>query len=496
MPPDLYTYYLFYNAHRMKVTIESLLQQGIELTKQGRLHQAASLFERMLDMYPEEPRALFNAAVVADLLGQRKHALNLLHRSISADPTFANPHNYLGQLYLQSGNYTEAYQAFRNTIMRDVEFVAAYEGIKNVSSALGQAVIGDKADIVFYTGGHPFHGRTIEERGLGGSESALVFIARVFASNGFRVRVFCNCDKPGDYDGVYYANLVDFHIYRQQYPMPVFISSRSMRPFKIALNAKMRILWIHDHTNVAFLEGENPGCLSLDSIFAISRWQRDEWSRYFNIPNDCFFLTRNGVDLTVFRPRERRNRNRLVYVSRPNRGLDVLLRLFPHIRQRIPDAELHIYTYQLPDDRIESTVTQLTQQPGVFMRGSMHKASLATELSIARLMLYPCTFYETSCIAAIEAQASGTPVVASTLAALSETVLNNVSGYLIPGDPYTAEFGQHFVETVVDLMQNEEAWQRLSHEARCRAELLYDWNIIAKDWLEEFSRLVCRKNKL
>jgi glycosyltransferase involved in cell wall biosynthesis len=478
------------------VTIELLLQQGIELTKQGKLHQAAFLFEKIFDVYPEEPRTLFNAAVVADLLGQRNQALNLLHRSINADPTFANPHYYLGQLHLKAGHFTEAYQSFCNTITCDVEFAPAYEGIKIVSSKMNLTPVGDRADIVFYTGGQSFHGRTMEEKGLGGSESALVFMARTLAANGLRVRVFCNCDKPGDYDGVYYANLVDFHIYRQQYLIPVFVSSRSMRPFKIALNAQARILWIHDHTNVTYLEGENPGRLLLDSIFAISRWQLNEWSRYFRIPNDCFYLTRNGVDLTMFKPCKKRNRNRLVYVSRPNRGLNVLLLLFPYIRQRIPDAELHICTYQLPGDKIDGQIDQLIQQPGVYMRGSLSKTSLASELSIARLMLYPCTFHETSCIAAIEAQASGTPVVASELAALSETVMNDVSGYLIPGDPHTSEFRCRFIETVVHLVTNEESWQRLSQGARYRTELLYDWNIIAKGWLEKFSQLTRQKSKL
>ncbi|MEB2309472.1 MAG: glycosyltransferase [Candidatus Brocadiaceae bacterium] len=479
----------------MKVTIESFLRQGIKLTKQGKLDQAAFLFKKILERYPDEPRTLFSAAVVADMLGQRNYALNLLHRSISADPAFANPHFYLGQLHLHAGRFTEAYQAFRNAIMRDIEFSAAYDGIRIASSAMGRSVMGDRADVVFYTGGHPFHGGTMEERGLGGSESALVFMARALSANGFRVRVFCNCDKPGDYDGVYYADLVDFHIYRQQYLIPIFVSSRSMRPFKLALKAQTRILWIHDHTNVTYLEGENPGCLSFDRIFAISRWQLDEWSRHFHIPSDYFYLTRNGADLTIFKPREKRDRNRLVYVSRPNRGLDVLLQLFPQIRQRIPDAELHVYTYQLPDDIMGAQITPLIQQPGVYMRGSLPKTALATELSVARVMLYPCTFYETSCIAAIEAQASGTPVVASTLAALPETVLNDVSGYLIPGDPYTAEFGHHFIETVVNLMNDDEAWERLSRGARHRTESLYDWNAIAKDWLEEFYRLARQKNK-
>src|SRR5574337_340354 len=123
--------------------IEKSLQQGIDLVRQGMLHQALSLFEEILDVYPYEPRALFNTAVVLDLLGQRDYALTLLRRSIDADPAFANPHYYLGRLYLQAGHYTEAYQAFRDTIARDVEYAPAYEGIQMVSSAMGHSVIDD-----------------------------------------------------------------------------------------------------------------------------------------------------------------------------------------------------------------------------------------------------------------------------------------------------------------------------------------------------------------
>jgi len=475
--------------------IEKSLQQGIDLVRQGMLHQALSLFEEILDVCPDEPRALFNAAVVLDLLGQRDYALTLLRRSIDADPAFANPRYYLGRLYLQSGRYTEAYHAFRDTIARDVEFAPAYEGIQMASSAMGHSVIADKADIVFYTGGHPFHGRTMEERGLGGSESALIYMVRALAANGTRVRVFCNCDRPGDYDGVRYDNLVDFYIYRKLSPLPVLVSSRSMRPFKIALQAQVRILWIHDAVNVPFLEGEDPTHIPVDRIFAISHWQKDEWSRHFGIPIERFFLTRNGVDLTMFKPGEKRDRHRLIYVSRPDRGLSVLLELFPHIRKRVPGAELHIYTYQLPGDRLDDIICQLAQQPGVYMRGSLPKAALAAEMALARLMVYPSTWQETSCIAAIEAQAAGTPVIASTLAALPETVHNGVSGYLIPGGPHTAEFGRRFIEAVVALMNDDEVWQKLSQGARYRSELLYDWSVIAKEWLAELERLIDTKKR-
>lgn len=472
--------------------IERFLKQGIELARQGMLRHALALFEEILNVCPNEPRVLFNTAVVLDQLGLREDALTLLQQSMDADPSFANPHDYLGRMRLQAGNYYAAYYAFRDAIARDVEFAPAYEGIRIALSGMDRSATDDRADIVFYTGGLQFHGRTMEEKGLGGSESALIYIARSLAANGMRVRVFCNCDRPGEYDGVRYDSLVDFHIYRKQHIFPVLISSRSLRPFKIEMQAQTRILWIHDATNVPFLKGEDPAHLPIDRIFAVSHWQRDEWSRHFGIPVERFFVTRNGVDLTVFRPDEKRDRCRLIYVSRQDRGLDVLLKLFPYIRQRVPGAELHIYSYQLPDDGLGDLVLK-TQQPGIYMHESLPKPDLAAEMAIARLMVYPSIWPETSCIAAIESQASGTPVVTSTLAALPETVHDGVTGCLIPGDPHSAEFGRCFIETVVTLMNDDGLWTKLSHGARHRSMLLYDWKSIAEDWIKELKRLVDKK---
>src|SRR3972149_5740303 len=478
------------------MAMEESLQRGIGLAGQGKLHQALTIFEEILKDCPDEPRVLFNAAVINHRLGCKDRALILLQRSIDADPSFANPYYYLGQLYLQKRCYQEAYQAFRNTIARDKQFGRADEGARTAASAMGLSIIADESDVVIYTGGYPFHGGAIEERGLGGSESAPIFMGRALAAKGIKTRVFCKCEKPGTYDGVRYDDLVDFHIYRNLYKLPVLISSRSLRPFKVDVQAQLRILWIHDDINVPFLEGERPSSLPIDRIYAISHWQKDVWSRHFSIPAERFFLTRNGVDLKLFRPAEKRNRNRLIYASRPDRGLNILLKLFPCIRQRVPDAELHVYTYQLPDDNLEDPVWQQARQSGVFVRTGLPKAALAEEMAAARLMVYPSTWRETSCIAAIEAQAAGTPVVASTLAALPETVLDGVSGCLIPGDPNTDEFGRQFVGSVVDLMNNDDAWQSLSNGARSRVELLYDWDILAKEWITEIQRLVDTKNRI
>lgn len=475
--------------------IDEYIQRGIDLTRNGRILDAVAIFEEILSANPNEPRTLFNVAVLYDKLGQQNKALDLLQRSIASDHSFANPHYYLGHLYLQMGNYKDAYQSFRDTIARDVEFTPAYEGARIAASALELPVVRDKADVVFYTGGATaFNGKSLEEKGLGGSESALIYMARALAASGMKIRVFCNCDKPGEYDEIPYGDLIDFHIYRQFNSFPVIISSRSLRPFKIALKTQKRILWIHDDINVEYLEGETPNTLPIDRVFAVSRWQRDEWSRYFNIKQDLFFLTRNGVDLTMFKPGTQRERHRLIYVSRPERGLNVLLKLFPIIRSYIPTAELHLYTYYLPGEKSIDEIWQHTQQPGVSIKGCLTKSALAREMAAARLMVYPSTFRETFCIAAVEAQAAGTPVIASRLAALPETVVDGISGCLVSGEPGTDEFGRRFAETVITLLNDDISWQRLSDSAQSRSKQLYGWDGIAKEWVEEFQKMVICKN--
>ena len=56
-----------------------------------------------------------------------------------------------------------------------------------------------------------YDGSTVFKRGLGGSESAMIFMARELAKIGFEVEVFNDCETddcaPGEYDGVLYRPL-------------------------------------------------------------------------------------------------------------------------------------------------------------------------------------------------------------------------------------------------------------------------------------------------
>ncbi len=105
------------------------------------------------------------------------------------------------------------------------------------------------------------------------------------------------------------------------------------------------------------------------------------------------------------------------------------------------------------------------------------------------LLLYPNTFDETSCIAAIEAQASGCVVITSARAGLNETVQDEKTGICIKGDPHSQRYKREFIAAAVGLLRNPSRLIELSAAARRRAFRLYDWAIIAAEWTDIFQAM-------
>ena len=358
--------------------------------------------------------------------------------------------------------------------------------------------------VVFFHRNVRFDGNTINERPLGGMETSIIYMARELARLGWDVKVFNHCERPGNYEGVEYVPVDKINEYKSTHETDVFISVRYLDPFLSDLNSKLRIFWTGDAFDQPVLQDlQNKAVVdNVDRVFAKSRWHAQTLADFFNITHDKFFVTRNGINIENFTDNGlERKKGKIVYSSTPYRGLDVLFDIFPRIRSEVPYAELFVFSGMAVYDVSKETDRQRygsiyakADQPGVHMIGNIPQKQLAKELMSAQLMLYPNHFAETSCLAVLEAQAAGTPVITTALGALPESVIDGYSGVIIPGNSHDPAYQDRMVNEAVFLLRNHERWEQLSRQAVTRIETDYTWHNIALEWQNEFDRCLQNQN--
>ena len=354
----------------------------------------------------------------------------------------------------------------------------------------------EKPLLVIHTGYafEKWNGSTLDRQGIGGSETAAAKLGEAFVRRGYRVVVFGHCEE-GTCAGVDYVHLDRFSSFAESFHIDVFIVSRYAQLLGEPVRATKRYFWAHD-MNAIPARGATGDVLrqragELDGIFCLSPSHRDAFARTHRLDASKIVVTRNGLTPERFAGSEERRSFRFIYSSSPDRGLDTLLELFPRIRERLPEAELHIfYGFENWDralgmrvdrdaeawrDRIRAAM----QQPGVFFRGRVGQRELAREMMRSDIWFYPTRFEETYCITALEAQMAGALCVASDLGALRTTVADR--GVLLGGDAYSEEYRRLAVETVVALLMDRERRDAFAGRGRAWAAE-QTWDAVAAEW--------------
>ncbi|KMY68985.1 hypothetical protein AAU61_05385 [Desulfocarbo indianensis] len=348
--------------------------------------------------------------------------------------------------------------------------------------------------IGFITDGEAFHGASPEERALGGSETALVQVARALAQRGHRVQVFCRCPKPGIYHAVRYRDRKDLVRAAGEERFDALVVSRFFAALDLPLQAGLKVLWNHDVLDkprelAQRLEG-------LDLALVLSCFQAQGYAERLPACAGKLAITRNGLDLELIAETIRgveRQPDLVTYVSRPERGLKLLLeKIWPRLKEARPELRLAVCGYQVADTALHPALRReyvdierlLKQSPGVEVLGGLAKKAYYRHLASCGALLYPCVFPEISCIAALEAQALATPVLTSRAFALPETVRS--PEFLVAGRPGSREYVEAYIQKSLDLLGDPQTAARVADEARERIWQEHDWALIAAEWEELF----------
>ncbi len=314
----------------------------------------------------------------------------------------------------------------------------------------------------------------------------MVFVARALAARGHEVDVYTLCDAPGDHDGVIYHALEALDADARIRDWDVFVSLRFPDLVQRDIRAALRVLWCQDLLDGRPVESWLAAC---DRIVVVSEWHRERTLRPAPSIAHAVRVIPNPVDLALV-PEPSAREPVVVHVSRPERGLDALLHAWPAIQSRVPGLRLGVARYTSYHEPRGSEIEAFCQEmdrrvaatEGAFRLGHLSKPALYAQLSRSAAMVYPAEFDETSCIAAIEAQACGCPVVAVRRGALPETLAPEASLLVDPG----AEMRERFADAVAELMFDPPARERMSAAGRKRGRQ-HHVDVIAEAWEALFS---------
>ena len=337
---------------------------------------------------------------------------------------------------------------------------------------------------------------------LGGSESACVGLARALQARGHDVHIFTTklaADvAQRDQAGVTWHDMTRLGDWSTFKDFDVAVALR--QPIFLShIRAKFRILWNQD---LLANEGMKNYIMSLawayDAIAYVSKYHQHQWETLIPELAPYGWATLNGHDASLAAAARQvavKKPHQIIHVSRPERGLLPILKMWPALKAQYPDATLALCRYSSMYDPqgwgevckgFDADVAAVNADVGgITYLGELGKADLYRAIAESAVMWYPGVkdFAETSCIAAIEAQACGTPFVGSYKGALSETV---PSGVLVRGDAESdPEYHQASIAAVIDALKGCAA-QSFTYRSQVKAGIAhakgYDYATIAASW--------------
>ncbi len=188
-----------------------------------------------------------------------------------------------------------------------------------------------------------------------------------------------------------------------------------------------------------------------------------------------------GIDVARFQPTPAHGRPLILTIARyaPRKGIDIVIRALPAIRERVPGA-----TYRVIAPGDPAPFQALAEEVGVAdavdLRGPIpHDEIAASYAECSVFVMVPQALeggvdVESFGMVFLEANASGRPVVASRSGGVPEAVADGVSGLIVPpGDPAAT------AEAISTLLTDSDLAARLAAQGRARAEAEFAWPLQA-----------------
>ena len=343
------------------------------------------------------------------------------------------------------------------------------------------------------------------DNGMGGSEFCVIKLADYLDINGCDVTVSGDV-KTGNWHGVKYVNHNDLLKNRGPQGLDKAHNPQVYEHYDVVI--AINYLHVFKHLDEAYIDYDKVYFWMHNEYFY--KWHRGkklyEWEKYLTHPkleiivgvsnyhinehikplfetlgytpqqiNTYIHSIDNAIDLNDYNIdiRVDKIKNRLIWTSSPDRGLQLILDNWDDWRQQIPDLTLEICC---PPYAVNWFGFDVDKLEGVNWQGNRCPNDLKREIQKAEYWVYASNYTETYCISALEMMLGNVKIITNGAGNIKNLV-NDKRGTIVGID------ADEIIKTIVDDNNNPgKLTSKLAHAyAFARHQ---NWGIRVKEWME------------
>ena len=248
------------------------------------------------------------------------------------------------------------------------------------------------------------------------------------------------------------------------------------------------------HRWYGFAQMQKKVARSIPDLLTVSSSSATDIADDFGVSPDQLRVVPLGVDTELFKPLDHpRVAGRIIAISsadRPLKGIGHLLQAVAKLRAE-HDLELQLVAKLEPNGPTEKLIAELGISDIVHTSSGLSDAELAALFASAEIACIP-SLYEGFSLPAVEAMASGTPIVASRAGALPEVLGpdGECADLVAPGD-----VGE-LTHALDRLLSSPERRHWLGTAGRRRALDVFSWESVAAQTVRVYEQAIARTGRL
>jgi glycosyltransferase involved in cell wall biosynthesis len=238
-----------------------------------------------------------------------------------------------------------------------------------------------------------------------------------------------------------------------------------------------------------FAEMQKRVARRIPELLTVSTTSAADIAEDFGVSDDQLHVVPLGVDTELFRPAEHRVPGRIIAIASadvPLKGVSNLLHAVARLRAR-HNLDVQLVSKLEPNGPTEKLIAELGISDIVHASSGLPDEELAGLLASAEIACIP-SLYEGFSLPAVEAMASGTPIVASRAGALPEVLgaEGDCARLVPPGDidRLTAVLGE--------LLDSPAQRRALGAAGRRRALDVFSWESVAAQTVSVYEKAIER----